>query len=351
MAKIIFCKVSFIMKSYNNLWQKFISFNNLYNAYILAKKSKPRSFEITNYFFNYEKELFSLQKELITNNYVFGPYSTFKIYKPKERTIKFVSFKDRVLHHAIQKIIEPIFEKSFIYDSYACRKNKGIHKGLFRLKKIIQSKNPPKYFLKCDIKKYFLSIDQDILKKIISKKIKDKKLLTVIFKIIDSDHSEFGAKKGIPIGNLTSQLFSNIYLNELDQFVKNKLKIKHYFRYVDDFLIFSDSKKELHMSKEIIRKYLNKELKLDLPINKAKIRLTKTGVDFVGYQIYPDFVRVRSINIKRFKKRTKKLLIKYNTKKLTRSSLESSINSFFGYLKHADCIKLKNKLQKDFCKF
>lgn len=333
------------MKSYKNLWQKFVSFNNLYSAYLLAKKSKPRSFEITNYFFNYEKELFSLQKSLITNTCVLGPYSTFKIYKPKERTIKFVSFKDRVLHHAIQNIIEPIFEKSFIFDSYACRKKKGIHKGLYRLKKIIQSKNPPKYFLKCDVKKYFLSIDQDILKKIISKKITDKKLLNVIFKVIDSDHSEYGSKKGIPIGNLTSQLFSNIYLNELDQYVKNKLKIKYYFRYVDDFIIFADNKKDLHIYKEKIRCFLDQQLKLDLPIDKAKIRLTKTGVDFVGYQIYPDFVRVRSINIKRFKKRTEILVSKYKKGKINYDSLESSINSFFGYLKHGNCIALKQRLE------
>jgi retron-type reverse transcriptase len=333
------------MKSYNHLWHKFISFNNLYNAYLLAKKSKPRSFQISHYFFNYEKELFSLQKALITNTCVLGSYSTFKIYKPKERTIKFVSFKDRVLHHAIQNIIEPIFEKSFIFDSYACRKNKGIHKGLYRLKKIIQSKNPPKYFLKGDVKKYFLSIDQEILKKIISKKITDKKLLDVIFKIIDSDHSEFGEKKGIPIGNLTSQLFSNIYLNELDQYVKNKLKIKYYFRYVDDFIIFADNKKDLHIYKEKIRCFLDKKLKLDLPIDKAKIRLTKTGVDFVGYQIYPDFVRVRSINIKRFKKRTQILVSRYKKRKINYKSLESSINSFFGYLKHGNCYRLKTKLE------
>lgn len=332
------------MKSYNHLWQKFVSFNNLYKAYILAKKSKPNSFQISNYFFNYEKELFSLQKALIRDTYVLGPYSTFKIYKPKKRVIKFVSFKDRVLHHAIQNIIEPIFEKSFIYDSYACRKNKGIHKGLYRLKKLVQSEKTPKYFLKCDVRKYFLNVDQEILKKIISKKIKDKKLLKVIFKIIDSDHSEFGEKKGIPIGNLTSQLFSNIYLNELDQYVKNKLKINYYFRYVDDFIIFADNKRDLHIYKEKIRKFLFTKLKLDLPINKAKIRLTKAGVDFVGYQIYPKCVRVRSINIKRFKKRTKKLLIKYNHKTINTQTLKSSINSFFGYLKHANGFRLKNKL-------
>lgn len=324
------------MKSYNNLWNKFVSFNNLYSAYLKAKKAKPGSLEIREYFFNYEKELFQLQRTLIKGNYNLSKYTSFKIYKPKERTIKYVNFKDRVLHHAVINVIEPIFDKSFIFDSYACRKKKGTHLAMKRLRAIIQSGNAPKYYLKCDIKKYFPNIDQDILKRVITKKIKDKRLLNIIYKIIDSDHSEFGTHKGIPIGNLTSQLFANIYLNQLDQYIKQELKIKYYFRYVDDLLIFSNTKKELHIYKSKIRKFLKKELYLQIPKPKTRIGLLKTGVDFVGYQIYPEYIRVRKSNLRNFLKRTK-TRIKNNSESLL---IESSINSWLGYSLHANTRKL-----------
>jgi retron-type reverse transcriptase len=328
------------MKSYNRLWNNFISYKNLYSAYLKARKAKPKSLEIREYFFNYEKELFQLQRSLIKGNYALSKYTSFKIYKPKERTIKYVNFKDRVLHHAVINIIEPIFDNSFIFDSYACRKNKGTHLAMKRLKKIIQSKNAPKYYLKCDIKKYFPNIDQNRLKEIISKKIRDKKLLNIIFKIIESDHSEFGETKGIPIGNLTSQLFANIYLNQLDQYVKQKLNIKHYFRYVDDLLIFSNSKKELHIFKSKIKNFLKKELYLEIPRKKTRIGLIKTGVDFVGYQIYPEYIRVRKSNLRNFIKRTKSR-IKSNYDNLL---IESSINSWLGYSLHANTRQLNNIL-------
>lgn len=328
------------MKSYNNLWNKFISFNNLYVAYLKAKKAKPGSFEIRKYFFNYEKELFQLQRALVKGDYNLSKYTAFKIYKPKERIIKYVDFKDRVLHHAVINVIEPIFDQSFIFDSYACRKKKGTHLAMKRLKVIIQSKNPPRYYLKCDIKKYFPNIDQEILKNIISKKIKDSRLLNIIYKIIESDHSEFGEHKGIPIGNLTSQLFANIYLNQLDQYIKQKLKIKYYFRYVDDLLIFSNIKKELHIYKSKIRKFLKKELYLEMPKTKTRMGLLKTGVDFVGYQIYPEYIRVRKSNLRNFLKRTKSR-IKSNSNNFL---IESSINSWLGYSLHANTRKLNTTI-------
>lgn len=234
------------MKSYNCLFEKLISYKNLYLAYKNAKKSKPNKKQVLDFGLNLEKNLFSIQADLVNNKYNVSDYLMFKIYEPKERIITAPTFRDVVIQHAIMNIIEPIFDKTFICDSFSCRKNKGIHKGLFRIKKVIQSNNHPKYYLKCDIKKYFPSINKEILKKMISKKIKDKKLLQVLYQIVDSYHSVYGNYKGIPIGNLTSQLFANIYLNSLDQFVKHSLKVKYYYRYVDDFILFSNSKKELN---------------------------------------------------------------------------------------------------------
>ncbi len=333
------------MKSYNNLWEEFTSFKNIYNAYKRARKSNPNKKYILKFTTNLEKELFLIQEELINQEYTFSEYRNFKVYEPKERIISAPCFRDVVVQHAIINIIEPIFDKSFINNSFACRKGKGTFKGFLDIKRLIQSKKPPKYYLKQDVKKYFPSIDKDVLKKIIYKKIKDKKLLSIIYQIIDSySFSSLNNKKGIPIGNLTSQLFANIYLNQLDQFVKHTLKIKHYYRYVDDFLIFSDSKRDLKVFRRKIKLFLKKDLFLAVPKNKSYTNLTSKGVDFLGYKVFSSFVRLRKSNIKRFIKRQIKnnYLLKQN--KMPLLNFRSSLFSFLGYAKHANCYKLLNIL-------
>jgi len=340
------------MKSYTNLWNKLISYNNLYLAYEKARKVKPNSAKVLNFSFNLETNLLKIQNELITKNYEVSKYNVFTIYEPKKRIIKSLPFKDRVVQHALINIIEPIFEKSFIYNSFACRKKKGIHLAYKKVKSLVQSKTYPKYFLKADVKKYFFSIDKKKLKQIISKKIKDKNILALIFIIIDSNHSSISNNKGIPIGNLSSQLFANIYLNELDQFVKHKLKIKHYFRYVDDFLVFSNSKKQLNKYTYDILYFLKCRLKLKLPNKKTNISLTKNGVDFVGYRIFIKYVKVRKTSLIRFAKKTKNKIYLFNKNKITNVQLESSICSFLGFCKHCDSFiilsKIFNKYFKDY---
>ncbi len=332
------------MKSYDKLWDELVSFKNIYLAYKRARESKPTKDKVLRFGLNIEKEIFSIQSDLVNNNYNISKYKEFKVYEPKERIISAPTFRDVVVQHSLINIINQIFEKSFIYNSFACRKKKGTHKGMFRLKKVIQSYNCPKYYLKCDIKKYFPSVNKIILKKIIFKKIKDKKTLDLINKIIDSYSSDFGNNKGIPIGNLTSQLFANIYLNELDQFVKHKLKINHYFRYVDDFIILCDSKKELHNYECRIKQFLKCKLHLDMPKHKTYINLINNGVDFIGYKIFPQFVKIRKSNIKRFIRRTKNNVYLYNKCKLDENSLESSICSFLGYSKHANAYLISKKI-------
>ena len=326
------------------MWDKLISYDNLYLAYKKARKVKPNSNMVLSFDFNLERNLLKLQSELVNNTYKVSKYNVFIIYEPKKRVIKALPFKDRIIQHALINIIEPIFEKAFIYNSFACRKNKGIYEALIRIRRQIQSNKPKKYFLKADVKKYFYSVDQSVLKKIISKRIKDKKVISLVYRLIDSDHSYLGLKKGIPIGNLSSQLFANIYLNELDQFVKHKLKIKHYYRYVDDFLILSNSKKQLNKVIYEIRCFLKNDLKLKLPSKKTNICLTKDGVDFVGYKIYLDYIKLRKSNIKRFIGRTKNNIYLYNKCKLDENNLESSICSFLGYAKHANAYLISKKL-------
>lgn len=326
------------MKTYNRLWTEITSFKNLYLAYKKARKAKPYTCEILEFSLNLEKNLLSIQEELLTNTYIQSKYREFIVFDPKERKIKYLPFKDRVIHHALVNVIEPIFDKRLINTTYACRKGKGTHKALKDIKKVVSHEFKfTGYCLKCDIKKYFPSINQSILKKLISRKITCKDTLNLIYKIIDSDHSDFRENKGIPIGNLTSQLFSNIYLNELDQYVKHKLRIKYYYRCVDDFIILYDSKKELNNYRKKIKYFFKKELNLEIPNYKTSTFKIKDGIDFVGYKIFPNHIFLRKRNIKRFIKNLKELPFKKN---LEENRFMSSIYSYLGHFKFANSYNL-----------
>jgi hypothetical protein len=333
------------MKTYNNLYTNFISFSNFYKAFKKSRKAKPYNYYTLSFEFFLEKEIFKLINDLKTNRYSITnkDYNIFIIYEPKKRIIKSLSFKHKLVQYSLYNVLKPIFERSFIYHSYACRENKGVHKCVLNIKNIIKNNNNL-YCLKCDIKKYFQSVDHNILKRIIFKKIKDKKIRALLDKIIDSDNSQFGKDKGIPIGNLTSQLFANIYLNEIDQYIKHNLKVKYYFRYMDDFIILDSSKKELHRYKYKIKKYLKKYLKLELPSKKTSIFPVNNGINFLGYIIYPKYIRIRKKNYKNFIKRTKKK--KHKELKINR--LESSICSYLGYCKIANTFSFNYKIFKEY---
>lgn len=312
-------------------------------AFYKAKKGRSGNPEILSCFFNLEKQLFNIQEDLLSQAYKTGTYRVFKVYEPKERIIKAVPFKDRIVHHALCNVVEPIFESRFIFDSFACRKHKGSHKGLKRVRHVVQNcfRGKEGYALKCDVQKYFPSVDHDKLKEIIKKRIKDKNVTRLINEIIDSDNSQFGPCKGIPIGNLTSQLFANIYLNELDQFVKHELRVKHYFRYVDDFLIISESKRQLHIYRHEIKTFL-KSMRLTIPQPKTSIFKIKDGVDFVGYKIHPGFTRLRKSNIINFVKRMKRMKGLLSTNAIQKTRIEASVQSWLGHASHANAYKIVN---------
>jgi retron-type reverse transcriptase len=332
------------MKRYGNLWEEVTSFENLCRAFYKARRGKPKSPEAAAFFYDLEGGIIKLQKELWAGTYKTGPYRVFRVYEPKERIIKAVPFRDRVVHHALCNVIEPLFDAGFIYDSFACRKNKGTHKGLERLRSTVRGVfKQGGYALKCDIKKYFPSIDHETLKALIRKKIKDSRVLRLIDEIIDSSHSEYGAGKGIPIGNLTSQLFANIYLNELDQYVKHRLRARHYIRYVDDFIVLSHSKKELHICKQRIKCFL-KTLFLVMHKTKANVFLIKDGVDFLGYKVFPCYTRIRKSNIKKFVKRARKQLALLSSGRIREKRIESSLLSWMGHLCHADAYFIGRKV-------
>ncbi len=327
------------MKTYKNLFKEVCSIENLYKAYLKAKKGKNESLEVLRFTFNLEEELINLHKDLKAQEYKTGKYRNFIIFEPKERKISALPFRDRVVHHSVYSAIEPVFEKSFIFDSYACRKDKGTHAGIKRTQKFIRQVNKNFYVLKCDVSKYFPSVNHRILKKLLRKKISDKKLLNLLDLIIDSN----GLEKGIPIGNLTSQLFANIYLNELDKFMKHKKRIKYYIRYMDDFLIIHESKKYLHELKREIRCFL-KTLKLELHPKKANVFPLKTGIDFLGYRIFRNYRLVRKSTVKRFLKNIKLKIKNYEKNAITFGKLMESFNSWEAYMSYGDTYALRKSL-------
>ncbi|MFA5987883.1 MAG: reverse transcriptase/maturase family protein, partial [Candidatus Paceibacterota bacterium] len=258
------------------------------------KIDKRKKRDVQKFEWKLEENIFQLHRDLESGEYKHGVYSSFYIHDPKQRHIHKAEVRDRILHHAVFNILYPIFEPTFISNSLSCRINKGTHKGIDILEKtlrMISSNNfKPCFALKCDVKKFFDTVDHSILLSIIRKRMKDPDAVRLLEEIINSFNSKYSNlfyQKGLPIGNLTSQLFANIYLNKLDQFVKHELKIKHYIRYTDDFVIISRDKLYLENLIEPIRSFLLDELALELHPNKIFIRKFHQGIDFLGYIVLP----------------------------------------------------------------
>lgn len=322
---------------HKKMFDQITSLKNLFRTYNLARLGKRNRIAVSRFDFQADISLLNLKKNLLSGRYLPGRYRLFYVYDPKHRLISAPPFADRVVHHAVCQIIDPLFDKTFIYDSYACRKNKGSHLAVKRLQGFLR-KTKTDYALKCDISKYFAHIDHDILFALIKKKITDDRLLALLLQIIDS------YPRGIPIGNLTSQLFANIYLDPLDRYIKQVLRRKYYLRYVDDFIILGESKNDLKKVLAQITIFLQNHLKLTLHPRKVRLFPAKLGVDFVGYVVFPNHIRLRSKNVRRFKKRLKKLTAQLENGKITREYFESSINSWIGHASHADSFKLRQKL-------
>ena len=328
------------------LFSQVISLENLFSAWREFKKGKTKRSDVQKFEFNLEDNLFKLHKELKTKNYSHSNYTPFYITDPKLRHIHKACVKDRVVHQAVFRILYPLFDKSFIYDSFSCRINKGTHRAVNRLKEFCQklSINNSKviYVLKCDIKKFFDSVDQKILFEIIKRKICDENTVWLIEKILRSFEKEKG--RGLPLGNVTSQLFANVYLNELDQFIKHKLKSRYYVRYCDDFIILGENEKDLFSTAKKINEFLKRSLNLSLHSDKIIIRKYRQGVDFLGYVLLPyhRVLRVKTKNriFKKLIKKSKEL----RQKQITREFFNQSIQSYLGVLKHCNSYKIKKKL-------
>lgn len=331
-------------KTIKNSFDKNLTFEKMLAAHKRASKGKKNKRELVLFEMDLETNLIRIINEISEGRYKFGSYREFKVYEPKERTIKSLPYRDRIVHQwYIEEFIKPYFFKRFIKDTFACLDGRGTHKAVEQVQKYMRAmkkKHGEYYVLKCDIKKYFYSIDKNILLKILKSKINDKKLIEFSSIILND-----GESVGIPIGNFTSQYFANIYLNELDQYVKQQLKVKFYCRYMDDFIIFVKTKVE---AKELLEKiiiFLKNNLNLELN-SKSRYFPNKRGIDFCGYRIFETHIFLR----KRFKRKLKKNINLWKKlkreNKLNKRKLLLSWNSFKGHASHSNSHNFMNKYNK-----
>lgn len=334
------------MKRIGHLYERLCSFQNLFLAFKKAFRGKRTDQVAATFCFNLERELLALQEELRQKTYCPQKYHYFTIVDPKKREISVASFRDRVVHHALCNILEPIFEKTFIYDSYACRVQKGTHRAIKRAQDFSRRNE---FFLQGDIKKYFDNINHEIMMKIIEAKIKDQKVLWLCAKILEnsaiSRHTpELSEGKGIPIGNLTSQFFANVYLNRFDHFIQEELRGHCYIRYMDDFILFHQDKKRLKDNLERLESYLQEELHLELKPESFQIRKTASGFNFLGFRVFPNLIRIKRANVKRFRQRMDQRQKEYEQGKISIDSLVMSLQSVVGHMGLAQSYRLRERL-------
>lgn len=346
------------MKRYGNLYPKIYDFDNLLAAFYQARKGKRNKPNVAAFEVNLEYELLQLHRELKEACYTPGSYTTFFIHDPKKRMISAAPFRDRVVHHALCQIIEPLFEPSFIYDTYANRKGKGTHAAIKRCQHFMRQNE---FVLKCDIQKYFPSIDHAILKAMIAQRVKCSHTLNLISTIIDHSNTQeillnyfvgddlftpVTQKKGLPMGNLTSQFFANLYLSPFDHFVKQELSVNGYIRYVDDFVLLDCDKDKLKRAIERINGYLARHLRLCLHPHKTHVVPTEKGLSFLGQHIFKNHRLILGENMRRFNKRMAKRMQRYDRYQLSPQELEQQLNSWRGHLRQADTWRLQQRIFK-----
>lgn len=289
--------------------------------------------------------------ELNTKTYKHQAYSTFHVYDPKFRVINKAEVRDRVVHHLIYKYLEPIFQPSFIYHSYSCQEGKGIHMALkelfIGLRKASKNYTRQVWTLKLDIKKFFDSIDHEVLLALLFKKIVDPDIRNLLGEIVRSFSSPQGQGIGLPIGNLTSQIFANIYLSELDYFAKHNLKEKYYYRYADDFLFIDPDKAHLQKIEMEVADFVSNRLHLTVHPKKIVYRKFSEGIDFVGYVLLPHYSVLRTKTKRRMFKKVGKILDQLNEGATSEDLATSAIQSYLGLLKHCSANEIKQRIENE----
>jgi RNA-directed DNA polymerase len=313
------------MKRVGNIFEQITSLANLQEADRKAQQGKVNQYGVVLHNRNKEGNLLLLQDMLVSQTYKTSTYDIFTIYEPKERIVyRLPYFPDRIAHHAIMNVLEPIFVDSFTADTYSCIKNRGIHHLLRNLKADLRDVSGTTYCLKFDIRKFYPSVDHDVLKALLRRKFKDSDLLWLLDEIIDS-------APGLPIGNYLSQYLANFFLSYFDHWIKEQKRVKYYYRYADDIVILSSDKNQLHALLSEIKNYLS-DLKLEVKGNHQVFPVAARGIDFVGYVFYHTHIGIRKQIKKNF------------ARKLSRNPHHPSKASYMGWLGHCNAKHLTKKL-------
>lgn len=321
-------------KPVTGVWEAITSFENLVAAYHECRRGKRYTDAALKFSFSVEQKLFELQGALLNKGWSPGASREFMVRDPKPRLIQAPPFADRVVHHALVRVIDPIFERRFIKDSYACRKGKGVHASIDRLQAFLRQRQPREaavWVLQADISKYFASINHDRLMAIIGRAVGDKDALWLCRQIIGGYGYDQGV--GIPVGALTSQLFANIYLDQLDHWIKDQVGVEHYVRYMDDFLILGESKDELWTFYEALADFLATRLSLRLN-RKTNVFPASRGIDFCGYRVWNTHVLPRKRNVKKARRKFHFLASQYHRGLITFEEIRPYVTSFTGYMRH-----------------
>lgn len=340
------------MKRHGHLFPRIVAFENILTAARKAQCCKRYRDDVLAFNYALEPNLARLQAELTAKTYQPGPYKTFVIYEPKRRLISAAPYRDRVAHHALCNVIEPIFNNGMIDSCYANRKGKGTHKALDQFVSLAKQY---RYCLRADIEKYFPSMDHALLKDTIRRKIKCRDTLWLIDAILDNSNEQepvgqyYGRdelltpcyrRHGLPIGNLTSQLWANVYLSDIDHRLAGTYSMKRYLRYVDDFALFSDDRAELEAAQALLDELLSRA-RLRLHPVKTQITETRQGVNFLGFRVFPDQVRLRQDNLRRARKRMRSLQWKYRQGRITWTEVKNSLQSWNAHAAYGDTFRLR----------
>lgn len=356
-------------KTIKNIYEKITSFENLHAAYLNARRHKRYKKEILRYSTDLERQILILKKKLDDETYEPGGFREFYIKEPKTRLIMAQSFQDRVVQWAFYQVLNPLFVKGYITDSYACIEGRGQMAAINRLKEWLyktgkwQNDNEKWYYLKIDFAKYFYRIDHEVIINEFNRKVSDERVQRWAEKVIRNNHTNFGLPvgkgpgevkrderipgKGVPVGSLFSQMVANLNLNPLDQYCKRTLSIKYYIRYMDDIIILHNDKKQLQEWKRLIIQYADEKLKLSTN-NKTCVRPINLGLEFCGFKMFPTYIKLRKSTALHMKRALKKVKEKYENGEITLDRVQSTVNSYLGILKHCDSNALKAKIFGDY---
>lgn len=345
------------MRRYRDLYPSVVSFANLLAAYRAAARGKRGQPEVAAFEFALESHLFQLQEELQDRTYRPGPYRSFHIRDPKRRLISAAPFRDRVVHHALVRVIEPLFERAFISDSYANRVGKGTHRALDRCQELARRY---RYVLQCDLRQFFPSMDLEILRDLLARRLADPDVMWLVERILESgrgvleeeyemvwfpgdDLFAAGRPRGLPIGNLTSQFWANCYLDPLDQFVKRELRCHGYVRYVDDFLLFAEDKGQLWRWKTAVRDLLA-DLRLALHERESTVYPVSNGIPFLGFRVYASHRRLKRRNGVAFQRRLRRWYANVGRGALGYDELAQRLQGWVTHAAHGDTYRLRRSL-------